>query len=408
MISTELRNLLGLKDSEKRMYVINTDQVSKEEYEYCQVLNNVLWGEHGLVKSLGPTWAMVHDPRFSVLEAKFITNRPAVFGGDARLGKQYIDGEGIMSHSLMELETYSEIIGEGRHFLNVVASSGHHPREFYSQSEEVIWKYIKQECPNYFEKETGAPNQRAQRLYLLIKADLLGLIYDYAEVANLQEWVHMESGLHAEDDDFQNTAEDPIVYAEIDYLERALTTRAALRVTAAKILHQSGLMKILENKFELTDPEIDQVLTLVYETPYDKFHEIPGKVLAFARSTQSEPNTLKRMLIQCAEASAISKKVVRDLKSGALQPITATQGEIKRELSLEERQVLAIHRNPNKLELFLLLADAERTNDTKTVDLIKPIIDDPDYPVDEQTVIDIKTQSRGSRVSSTVKNILDM
>ena len=81
MISNDIRNMFGLRDTEKRLYVINNDQVTAEEYEYCQVLSNVLWGEKGLVETLGPTWNMVHDPRFENLERKFLVERPAVFGG---------------------------------------------------------------------------------------------------------------------------------------------------------------------------------------------------------------------------------------------------------------------------------------------------------------------------------------
>ena len=135
MISNEIRNMLGLRDTEKRLYVINSDQVTAEEYEYCQILHNVLWGEKGLVETLGPTWNMVHDPRFESLERKFIIERPAVFGGDARLGKQYVDGESLMSHSMVELESYAEILGEGRHFHEAVKLGGLNPREFYSQPE---------------------------------------------------------------------------------------------------------------------------------------------------------------------------------------------------------------------------------------------------------------------------------
>ena len=46
MSSFEIRNLLGLRDG-KRIYVIDSNHVSKEEYDYCLVLNNVLWGGGG-------------------------------------------------------------------------------------------------------------------------------------------------------------------------------------------------------------------------------------------------------------------------------------------------------------------------------------------------------------------------
>ncbi|MEI6050774.1 MAG: hypothetical protein WCS03_17920, partial [Bacteroidota bacterium] len=124
MSSIEIRNLLGLQDTEKCIYHIDSSQVTQEEFEFCVVLHNILWGDRGMTQTLGPTWNMVMDPRFESLGKFFIVNRKAVFGGDARLGKQYIDGNSIMSGSMAELEAYSEILGEGRYFHGVVSSAG--------------------------------------------------------------------------------------------------------------------------------------------------------------------------------------------------------------------------------------------------------------------------------------------
>ena len=141
MSSFEIRNLLGLRDG-KRIYMIDQNHVSQEEYEYCQVLNQVLWGDKGMVETLGPTWNMILDPRFETIENQFVIDRAAVFGGDARLGKQYVDSNSIMSHSMAELETYSEILGEGRHFRKMIMVDGLDPQEFHKQPSEVLWKYI--------------------------------------------------------------------------------------------------------------------------------------------------------------------------------------------------------------------------------------------------------------------------
>ena len=407
MISNQLRNMFGLQDTEKRIYVINTDQVTAEEYEYCQVLHNVLWGDKGLVETLGPTWNMVHDARFENLERKFVISRPAVFGGDARLGKQYIDGDGLLSHSMVELESYAEILGEGRHFHEVVKKEGLDPREFYGATDEAIWNYIRQECPNYFDNKTGSPNKRASRLYSLIRSDLLGLIEDYTETAMLQDWIKLTSGERAEQADFLNVTEEPVVWAEVDYLERALTMRASLRVSAVKVLQRSGLLKLMEEKFDLTDYEIDEVLKLVYQTPFDKLYEIPAKVVAFAQQCQQDqPDATKRMLGQCASHSALSKQTVRALQSGEVKPYNITDEEVHRDLTHEEKQVLAIQRNPYRLELFLMFTEAERNGDLKTQALIRPILDDVELEVDEKHVADIKDQSRMDRVANSVKGLL--
>jgi hypothetical protein len=399
--------MFGLRDTEKRMYVINTDEVSAEEYEYCQVLHNVLWGDKGLVDTLGPTWNIVHDSRFESLERKFIINRPAVFGGDARLGKQYVDGESLMSHSMVELESYAEILGEGRHFHEIVKASGQDPREFYVQSDESLWKFIRQECPNYFDNVNNGPNKRALRLFEMFRADLLGLIEDYSELAYLQDWIKLNSGEKAEKADFLNVTEEPIVWAEVDYLERALTMRASLRVTAVKLLQKSGMMKLLETAYELTDQEIDEVLKLVYQTPYEKLYEIPAKVVDYANAcVRSNPDVTKRMLSQCFEKSKESKAVVAQIRNGEITPLNTTDEDVHRELTPEEAQVLAIQKNPFRLELFLMFVDAEKTGDIKTQDLIKPILDDLTLEVDSNTVATVRNKSRMDRVSNSVKNLL--
>lgn len=407
-MSLEIKTLLGLRDTEKRMYVINSDEVTESEYEYCQVLCNVLWGDKGLVESLGPTWNMVHDARFENLESKFVVNRPAVFGGDARLGKQYIDGDGLLSHSMVELESYAEILGEGRHFHEIVKADGLDPREFYGMSDDILWKYIKQECPNYFDNKGGAPNTRANRLWLLFRGDLLGLIEDYSEVPLLQDWIKLSSGDQAEEYDFLHVAEDPVVWAEVDYLERALTLRASLRVSAVKVLQHSGLMALLQEKYELTDQEIDEVLKLVYQTPYEKLYEVPAKVINYANQVrQTTADTTKRMLSQCKANSKASKEIVAKLQAGEIKPINTTdEEEVERDLSPEEKQVLAIQGNPYRLELFLMFVEAEQVGDLKTQDIIKPILEDTDLMVDSYTVLEVREKTLTNRTSSAVRDAL--
>jgi hypothetical protein len=406
-MSLEIKTLLGLRDTEKRMYVINTDEVTESEYEYCQVLCNVLWGDKGLVESLGPTWSMVHDARFENLESKFVVNRPAVFGGDARLGKQYIDGDGLLSHSMVELESYAEILGEGRHFHEIVKADGLDPREFYGMSDDILWKYIKQECPNYFDNKGGAPNTRANRLWLLFRGDLLGLIEDYSEVPLLQDWIKLSSGDQAEEYDFLHVAEEPVVWAEVDYLERALTLRASLRVSAVKVLQRSGLMALLQEKYEFTDQEIDEVLKLVYQTPYEKLYEVPAKVVNYANQVrQTTADTTKRMLSQCKANSKASKEIVAKLQAGDIKPINTTDEEVERDLSPEEKQVLAIQGNPYRLELFLMFVEAEQMGDLKTQDIIKPILEDTDLMVDSYTVLEVREKTLTNRTSSAVRDAL--
>jgi hypothetical protein len=418
MSSFEIRNLLGLRDG-KRIYVIDSNHVSQEEYDYCLVLNNVLWGEKGYTETLGPTWSMVQDPRFEQIEAQFVVERAAVFGGDARLGKQYVDGNSLMSHSMAELETYAEILGEGRHFASVIRAEALAKRpdspelaemevkNFYKATPEVMWRLIRQECPNYFDNVKGEPNARAQRLLQLFRSDLVGLVSDYAEVALVQEWVKVDTGETATD--FSQAYEDPVVYAEIDILERALTLRASLRVTAVKILDKSGMLSMMEKRdIKLTETEVDQLLKIVYSMPYEKLYEAPMRVMEFINKTISVPYEM-RIANQTNRLKRASAEIVNALKDGSLQPLSMNgQEEVNRELTFEEKQIVSLRENPYRLELFLMFTDAEAAHDKLTMDAILPILEDLSIVVDEDTVLTIKNKTRLDRTSSAARNVLGM
>src|SRR5208337_2462289 len=115
-----IKNILGMLDEGKRIYRIQEGEVQREEFLYCQIIDQLVFGEKGYVATLGPTWSMIHDPRFIKIENTFIVSRRALFGGDARLGKQYISSDGTFSSTIGDLEQYAEILGEGRHFHNVL------------------------------------------------------------------------------------------------------------------------------------------------------------------------------------------------------------------------------------------------------------------------------------------------
>jgi len=407
MSSIEIRNFLGLHDSEKRIYYIDSTHVSQEEFEFCVVLHNILWGDKGMVQTLGPTWNMIMDPRFETLENYFIENRQAVFGGDARLGKQYIDGSSILSSSMSELETYSEILGEGRYFHGIVSDAGLDPKSFKDQSEEVIWKFIRQECPNYFDNKEGLPNKRAQRLFYLFKADLLGLIDDFAEIALVQEWIHLETGEKADPTNMTNIETAPIVYAEVDMLERALTFRSSLKVTAAKILEKTGLKDQLERNYQLTDWEVDHILKLLYSTPFDKLYTATTSIMNYARQQCQIPFE-KRLEKELNILSTASKATISLLKDGSLLPLTVTEEEeVDRELTIEEKQIVALKRNPFRLELFTIYVEAEQHNDQATMELIQPYLDDLDNEITEEIVVRIKNATRFNRTGSIARDILN-
>ena len=59
------------------------------------------------------------------------------------------------------------------------------------------------------------------------------------------------------------------MFLEVDVLEKALTQRAVLRATAAKILRQIGFQNVIKKELggdvRLTDLERDSLLRIIYE-----------------------------------------------------------------------------------------------------------------------------------------------
>ena len=242
----------------------------------------------------------------------------------------------------------------------------------------------------------------------MFRSDLVGLVDDYAELPLLNEWVKVETGEVAKEADFNQTHEEPLVFAEIDMLERALTMRSSLRVTAVKILDKSGIMKMLEKKYELTDYEVDHVLKIIYTLPYDKLYEAPAKVMDYVNKISVVPYKT-RVETEKTTFSAISKDTIAKLKSGELSTISLNeQEEIHRDLTPEEKQIVAIKENPQRLELFMLLVEAEMHKDIATIALLQPIIDDVDIVVTDETVASIKAQSLKNRTASAIKNVIGL
>ena len=51
-----IQTLLGIADDAKRIYRFVEGDVQKEEYEYCQLLDQLVFGDKGYVETLGQTW----------------------------------------------------------------------------------------------------------------------------------------------------------------------------------------------------------------------------------------------------------------------------------------------------------------------------------------------------------------
>jgi hypothetical protein len=448
VIDNALQRALGILGDEKRIFRFEEGDVSREEFEHSRLIDQVVFGPRGLVESLGPTWSLVHDPRFAALEAKFIVRRRGRLGGDADLGKQYISSNGQFSSSIVDLEQYSEILGEGRNFYCFLqhpepkcperqwlertwkqcmfqpgpgiiclcnAADKWDPRIWKDQSDEVIWALIKREWPNYFrmkgQNSTAEAllnditkddfnqryklvNKEGARLYDLSKADLAGLIADYAETAQADDWTTID----ADDATAQNEDNTEVykVSLEVDFLEKALTYRASLRATAAKILQQIGFSKCLneiekaKGEVRLTDMESDKLLQMVYQSDYpnDKV-QLVSNLLQYVTQCFQTPFE-ERLAAQLATATQNAQAVMKGLKTGTVKPVNQiTDAVPEDERTIEKRYAdyteqmkewgenpssyeewlagyrleliqAQLFKNPLKKDLFLIWQEAER------------------------------------------------
>lgn len=460
-----------------RIYQIAEDrEVMRDEFSYCQVMYQVVFGDKGFADTLGPTWRMIHDPRFIEIENMMVQERKAIFGGDARVGRQYFNDDGVMNSTVSDLEKYAEILGEGRNFHNVLVHPDNNcqqrmwleriytgftnikpyadfgctcegaatdPSEFYKAPEESVWALIKQEFPNRAVTQGGSTTAYGKLMYNLIRADLIGLIHDYAETPLIDSYVYLrDHGVVTATETVSfidpHGQEAPRVLQEIDILEQALTHRATLRVTAYKILKKIGFEQKLRQLtgtdfFELTDIERDEILRIVYDTDYPEpdfelkpgeniqvgigwrpFHirlkeweqKIEQRLLTFVRENCMGLDPSLRESAQLAIEQQEAQKTIAGLLDGSIQSInhyTEPTAEIPTDQA--ETEVLkyaammeAIMSNEFKQELYLLLVDAEKAGDTAIIDILSPVFMTPDFSLDEQGFYQIIERIRiGSR-----------
>jgi len=464
-----LRRVFGMLQDNVRTYQIAEDQeVLRDEFSYCQVMYKILFGDKGFAETLGPTWRMIHDPRFVAIENMMVQERKPIFGGDARLGRQYFNDDGVMNSTVSDLEKYAELLGEGRNFHNALVHPDKNcqqrmwleriytgftnlkpyegfactcdayldehrlavddPTIFKDTPDEAVWSLIGQECPNRAVTRGGDKTAYGKLLYNLIRADLIGLIHDYAETPLIDSYVYLRD--HGVVTATETVAfidphgqEAPRVLQEIDILEQALTHRATLRVTAYKILKKIGFEQKLgqltgTDFFELTDTERDEMLRIVYESDYpepdpkigggtivvpknwrpfsDRLreweHAIEQKLLDYVRENCMGLDYPLRESAQLAVERQEAWRTVAGLLDGSIQPInsyTEPTGEIPADQS--ETEVMkyaammdAIMSNEFKQELYLLFVEAEKEGATAIIDILTPVFLTPGYPLDEQ------------------------
>jgi hypothetical protein len=373
-----------MEDDVKRIYKMQEGEVEKEEFLFCRDIDKIVFGDKGYVETLGPTWQLVHDPRFLKLEACFIHDRMAMFGGDARLGRQYVDGENFLSTTIADLEQYAEIIGEGRHLRKTVVDAGLNPQNFYKQSDSMIWAIIKQECPNYFTLESK-PNKMANTLYQMIKCDLIGLIDDYAQEPLVDQFVEVDSlnVVNNPNDPGLDRDKNPIVYLEVDLIEKALTMRAMLRATAYRVFVSLGFQKYLTENESLTDLECDNLLRMLYQSNWpDEKPKIISDLMQYIHLCNSKPYD-ERLQEQLALAKVNSQEVATKLRSGEMQRINQYTEPVTDVEDHATRELKAIINDPLKHELFQAWVAAEKRGDMAAFEAVRPIMEDPDYVITE-------------------------
>ena len=434
-MSKDLERLFGLLNDPKRIYQVQEGEVEQEEFQICQVLDQLVFGDKGYVETLGPTWFMIHDPRFTAIEATFILHRNSVLGGDATLGKQYIAGGGQFSSSNYDLESYAEVLGEGRYFHTLLTHPQKNcpvrkwlertwspttikpspelvctcpidqktdPHELKNWSDDRLWALIKQECPNYF-RQNGAKNREADRLHKLFKADLVGVIEDYAITPQADEWIELETGDTADGYAAPSCDAPERILLEVDVLEKALTYRASLRVTAVKILRSLGVEKHLKNTY-LTDQERDELLRIVYTSdwPNDK-PELLNRILAYIENKVSMAAVAQREQQQLESFQKRSKETLAGLINGTIQPINRkTDGEVQLGMDDYAATVSAILEDPFKKELYPFWQKAVETNNEPAMDLLRFVFG----TLEDARIVKIE-EEQFERLQAEAKKLLD-
>ena len=432
MIDESLKRVLGLLDGGKRIYrIYEENEVQQEEFQYCQLMYDIVFGDRGFVETLGPTWNLIHDPRFTTIENQYVIERRAVFGGDARLGKQYINDDGSFSSTASDIEQYADLLGEGRNFHTVLT----HPSErcpirlwleriykgystikphlalkcscpqdqivdpvtFKDASDESVWALIMQESPNRAFDKMGRATPYGNFVYNLIRADLIGLIHDYAETPLIDSYIYLrDNGVVVAPEDIQkldpNGVDHQRVLQEIDILEQALTHRATLRVTAAKILKSlPSFVRLPLEDTELTDLERDELLRIVYTSDWpDNKQELFLRLLEFV-GTRQKRTFDERQSMHLEMCKEQSQETIRGLKSGTVLPInhyTEPVKEIPNDIMESEVMYYAsvmdsLTQNPLKGWLFSeIYVPAEQAGEKGVLDLLTPIFD-PNYDLTE-------------------------
>lgn len=368
-----LFNALGMAGGNKRVYQISQQQVTEAEFQAAKVFYDVVFEKDGLVDMLGPAWSMVNDPRFIAVEECFVFERDPVFGGDANLGRVIVTDKGVMgAGATASLEEYAMILGEGRECLRALKSEEwaaihpgfptreNAPEDFHTNpqhtkdwEDRAIWAFLKMHCPNWFTR-ADQPNREAITLFRLLRADLLGLVQDYSRTALAEDWIRIDTQGVVNPEGWKE--EVPIAHVEVYNLDAALRFRSELRVTAYKVLVNTPGMRELLN-YEMTEAEKDELLKIVFRTPYQQHYKLPGIVRNWIVSNFKPPMDL-REAFQTDTAKRKADILFEKLAKGEIEVVRTEIGDnaqLSAEMTEDEKAVLRLLEDPIRLAAFEMI-----------------------------------------------------
>jgi hypothetical protein len=368
---------------------LTKSEYDQSQHELCLTLAQMVWGDKGLVESLGHTWFMVMDPRFAKCEKtwykkqKITASSNNASSGVQETGNLIIDDTGNLSAPrLMSLEQYAEILGESRHYIEMLNQQRENeidsmdPRSVKDWPESDLIAFIKNESPNYFTQK-GEPNELARTWVKMFQEDILGLIMDYSEVSNIDQWVFVNTGDVAPRTE-RADPDNPIVHAEVEYLDRALTYRTMLRANVIKIMAKLGGNKLSEmiDGVELTEFEKDGILQEALSHPYDELYKSLPVVMSLLQNAKEVPFQ-EREDLQLGVFRQRATSMTDRIKSGELKPIDLLDGESFTE---ESERFGKIQHDEHLVTLFYVLTQAEEMAKaypgfSAIVEIVQPLVE---------------------------------
>ena len=376
-------NIFNLNGGGSREVIVDPSRVTREEFEAATTFANVIWGTEGLAESLGPSWFLVHDPRFMRMERSWAKVEAGVLGGTRTKGISIVDALDMRSKIKLieDPELYAEILGEGRHFRDAAIKAGMDPRRVHEDITQ-IWALIAQECPNY-QRRNGTWNDEAQQLAKLLEDDLIGLIDDYAELAYSRDWVRMDTlevvHKHEEIWNADSGTMVPVVAVEVDTIHKALVMRSMVRTTALRCMRNFPGIKAEEfEAVRLTDEESDAICRLLFKADYEKMYTVLPDIMNIVNRAKSVPYE-EREGQELSGFRDEARVFIGKLKTGEIEPIVTPIEQNPEATASPSQMIDTLSRDPYAKGVFMVLQDMGERGDEEAAELVKALVDSPSY-----------------------------